>query len=141
MSITADTALLTYLQNAKIPTSFTKSFVQNYYPTITKTDIDNGYIVRYFAKQVNHASPTSIVEINSSTYSNLTENVLYQTISLQWRITGNLDDVPAPSGMNSPIVLLIGVKNGNIQATKQADVIMLGIAQQLPNPLQFYQGM
>ena len=72
----------------KIPTPF--------YPQPTTQDYTTGYFSRYFAKQVN--API-FIEINQSTYQNLSENnseylwQLYNVTSIPWQISGNIENI------------------------------------------------
>lgn len=129
-----DTWVAKYLNNARLPKSFNEAYVESFYPKINKTDIDNGYIVRYFVKQVNHISVVDILEIDQQTYDRLSQNSMYQAIKIHWKISGSVDDTTF-SGVSVP-----GVKNGNIRATQEADKEMPGLKYKLLNPLQFYKG-
>lgn len=72
----------------KIPTPF--------YPQPTNQDYTTGYFNRYFAKQIN--API-FIEINQSTYQNLSENnseylwQLYNVTSIPWQISGNIENI------------------------------------------------
>jgi hypothetical protein len=60
---------------------------------VTKKDIDNGYIMRYFLQRIN--DPT-ILEVNQTTYndwaSNIIDKKMYNAASIQWQIAGNIED-------------------------------------------------
>ena len=60
---------------------------------ITLEDISTGTINRYFFKKINS---TKIIEVNKTHYDNWVSGTidpnLYQAVSINWCITGNLQD-------------------------------------------------
>lgn len=110
--------------------SFTPSF---HYPKISDLDKQRGYITRYFTKRVNGDAGT-INEVNLDTFIEASSQVLYNAITLDWKITGPLyDDL---SNMNYP---KYGVVDTNSRMLKLKEKDMPGISLYLKNLTQFYQ--
>lgn len=67
-----------------------------FYPQPTDQDYQVGYFTRYFAKKANYVN---YIEINQSTFENLSSHngeylwQLYETISLPWQISGDIEKV------------------------------------------------
>lgn len=74
-------------------------------PTVTKKDIDNGYIMRYFLQRIN--DPT-ILEVNQTTYNDWASNVIdkkmYNAANIQWQITGNVEDSVILGAFNPGVI-------------------------------------
>lgn len=76
-------------------------------PKITKSDIERGSIIRYFAKNV---SRHMVTEISSDQYNIFKNNPYYVTAKLPWIIKGNL----FPSVVDGRQVLSIEEQNRKI---------------------------
>lgn len=74
--------------NKRIVQTTPKAFI----PKPTEKDYSRGYIIRYFVQSVNNKT-SRIVEVNSSGYSKFSKNPFYATVDLDWRITGDRDEV------------------------------------------------
>ena len=100
---------------------------------ITKQDINNGYVNRYFLQKINE---TKILEVNQTTYekwaSNIIDKKLYNATSLQWSITGNIEDITIGG------VLTMGIISKNKQAIETASSTIPDLALVLPNLAQYY---
>jgi hypothetical protein len=128
-----------YNSIAKIPSCMIDVSLNEHFPVIQKEDIDKGYMIRYFAGQANHGQP-DIVEIDQQTFERLQSNAMFKVISLEWRISGALDDVPGPQHINSPTRVYTGVITANTFALKQADQSLPGMIYRITNPTQFWIG-
>lgn len=106
----------------------------DFVPIISKQDIDNGSIIRYFARQSN-VGHGEIIEIDKSKYDLLKTLPLYLAISIPWKISGSLDDI-----LSGPIRIFTGVLTANQLAVQDAENLMPGIKLKLINFQQFYQG-
>ena len=102
-------------------------------PTIRKTDIDNGSVMRYFGRKTNEPNG-EIVEIDETLYNKLKNSNFYVTVSLSWRIAGKIEDRYVGT-----VRIYTGVVSSNILATLDADKILKGVISKLPDPLQYYQ--
>jgi hypothetical protein len=98
----------------------------------TQQDYKNGYYYRYFSKRVN-GDLSTITEIGKDNYDALASNPLYNTVQIQWMLTGPLEDQHM-SGM-----LVLGVINRNLKSINQASRQMLYLNQYLTNPTQYYK--
>lgn len=112
-------------------------FLQEHYPSVSKIDIENGYITRYFMRQANHQQG-DITEIDVRDYNRLKSNPLFKILSLQWKITGPLDDIIGPSYINSPVRIQTGVETANKMMVENLDVDLPGLKYKLMNYIQFW---
>lgn len=91
-------------------------------PNPSDSDYNRGYLVRYFAQKAN--DPNSVIyEISSKEYSKLKVSDLYVFAVLDWRLTGEVEDV----------------KKSNSASTRIASETIPNISLYLPNLLQFYK--
>lgn len=100
---------------------------------VTPIDRKNGYIQRYFLKKINE---NSIIEVNKQEYDAVETNAsgmnMYDNITLEWRISGNLDD----SRKNG--IYTRGVITTNRLTVERAEEKMPGISNILQNYTEFY---
>ena len=102
-------------------------------PKITQTDINNGYVTRYFLR---HISTKLITEVDKRQYEAFKNNVLYEKIDLEWSIMGFANDKLAADGK-----LIYGTKHKNTVTTQFYDKKLPGLSRYLPNPLEYFQGV
>ena len=114
-----------YSTIGNIPKSLNSSFEQEYYPKISQEDVDRGFIMRYFTRQVNHDTQSAIREISEDSFKAIRTSTLYVTIEVPWRITGQKEEVSA----------------SNQLATEEAEKVFVGVKYRLTNYLQFYRGL
>lgn len=91
-------------------------------PAPEEKDYKKGYIVRYFVQSVNNQA-TPIFEINKQGYLKYSINSFYNTVQLDWRLTGSPEDV----------------KNSNSESIRIASETIPRIQLYLPNLLQFHK--
>ena len=107
--------------------------IQSHTVNITKSDISNGFVDRYFLKKVNEEI---IIEVSDKTYKKWTQGTidkkLYSGVKIKWHITGNIEDKFNGS------VLERGVFNSNNRQIKAAQATIPTINNVLNNPLQLY---
>jgi hypothetical protein len=96
--------------------------IKAYIPRPTEGDYNVGYINRYFTQKGNDIK-SYIFEINQSQYESLTSNPFYKTIQLNWKISGDVNDVKT---MNTKSIIF-------------ASANMETISLYLPNLLQFHK--
>jgi hypothetical protein len=111
----------------------------DYYPVISKEDIDNGFINRYFTKQINHANG-EITEIDRKTYSRLKNTPMYKVVEIEWKITGPLEDIFGKDADNNKKLVQTGVITANKKATEFAEEEMPGMKYKLMNFKQLWKG-
>lgn len=95
-------------------------FAEEFLPKPSDRDYKSGGIDRFFLKKINE---TSIVEVNIQNYGSTTP-MLYEKISLWWRISGPISEV----------------RSVNEKTIKKSQSMMPGISGKLINPLQFFKG-
>ena len=100
----------------------------------TDDDYDNGYVVRYFARQVN--SPESpITEIDSKTYKKVAKNEdgFYKLVKIDWRITGDTET----KVING--IVHRGVIEANDSVLKSLENSFPGIRDSYGNLVKYYK--
>lgn len=116
-----DSAAYIYKNLNSVQTKF-ENFVP-YQVKINLTDIQTGYITRYFIKKINESS---IYEIDSTTFTRWQQkridSNMYTAVELFWTITGDQQDA----------------KQENIKQIQQAKNILPGIETVLFDTLQYY---
>lgn len=102
-------------------------------PVVTKTDINNGYIIRYFIQRIN--DPT-ILEINQTTYqkwsANTIDKKMHIATELQWFITGNIEDSTIRG------VFIPGIMTKNKESITKASSNIPDLSLILTNLTEFY---
>jgi hypothetical protein len=111
-----------YKKIIDLPSDYNLKKINTYIPVIEEYDYKRGYISRYFVQKSNDTNST-VYEIDSKTFSNLSSNSFYITITLNWRITGTQEQI----------------KESNFKSVKLASQNMKSILTYLPNYLQFYK--
>lgn len=100
---------------------------------VTPADRKNGYIQRYFLKKINELS---ILEVNKQEYDAVETSAagmnMYDNITLQWKISGNLDDTQKNG------IYTRGVITTNRLTVERAEEKMPGISNILQNYTEFY---
>ena len=131
---------LTYQRLGRAPSALIPVDVIEHVPFIDQKDRDKGEIVRYFARPVHQRSASEIVEVDKSTYQSLSNNKLYNLVSIRWLIRGKLDDVPGLTNINTPTRLYTGVSTANRLFVEAADEKMPGLRTIVTNYTKFWQG-
>jgi hypothetical protein len=102
-------------------------------PKITQADIDNGFVIRYFVRNL---STRAITEVDNAQYIAFQSNPLYQTLQLSWIITGRAYDTVAVDGK-----LIYGAEHKNLVTITFYDTKMPGLIRLLNNPLLYFNGV
>jgi hypothetical protein len=100
--------------------SFKNLQIAAYIPVPTEVDYKRGYISRYFIQRANDMVGR-ITEINEIAFSKFVNTPFYTAITLDWKITGNDDEI----------------KDCNFKSIKFVLKEMPKIQMYLPNLLQF----
>lgn len=101
---------------------FDRVVINTHIPNPTDRDYKVGYIKRYFVQKANDLN-SYIYEIDFKNYSLLLNNKFYKTIELDWKLTGDRNEV-AQMNMKSVRFSSTDIKNLKLY---------------LPNYLQFYK--
>jgi hypothetical protein len=110
-----------------------------HYPSVTKEDIDNGFMMRYFIRQANYRSGY-ITEISKSLAETLKEHPVYKIVMLEWKISGALDDILGAQKINTPVRTYTGIRTANELTATRFDKDMSGLKDRLRNYVQFWVG-
>ena len=102
-------------------------------PKITTTDIEKGFVSRYFVKLV---SDFKVVEVDKKQYDEFKRNAFYQTLELPWLISGYANDTIAVDGKT-----IYGVRHKNQTTVNFYSRQMPGLSRILYNPLEYFQGV
>ena len=100
--------------------SFKNLQIAAYIPVPTEVDYKRAYISRYFIQRANDMTGR-ITEINEIAFSKFVNTPFYTAITLDWKITGNDDEI----------------KDCNFKSIKFVLKEMPKIQMYLPNLLQF----
>lgn len=66
--------------------------IKTYIPILEIGDVRRGYIIRYFIQRFNDDNAI-IYEVNATDFQKYTNDLFYNCIKLEWRITGLLDEI------------------------------------------------
>ena len=111
-----------YKSISKADTEFKEVSIVAYIPTPTELEYKMGYITRHFVQSANDKN-APIYEIRKKSISKFSNNSLYITTSLDWRIKGPVDEV----------------KKSNSASIRIASQIIPKLSLYLPNLLQFHK--
>ena len=101
---------------------FNEVKIVSYIPTPIDVDYKRGYIIRYFLQKSNDRNGL-IFEIKKQSLSKFSDNPFYTLVGLDWRLTGEPDEV----------------KKSNSASIRIASETIPKIQLYLPNLLQFYK--
>jgi len=101
-------------------------------PNISISDIQIGYINRFFIKKVNELNIIEIDQQQYNDYSTIFDIRLYSVVKIKWFITGNLQD----SYENN--VMIPGILSKNSKEVHEANSMMPGIVDKLTNLQEYY---
>jgi uncharacterized membrane protein len=102
-------------------------------PKITQIDISNGYVTRYFVRNV---STRMVTEIDKKQYEAFKNNVLYEKLELQWNISGFANDIVSTDNK-----IIYGTKHKNSVIIEFYNRKLPGLSRLLSNPLEYFQGV
>lgn len=109
-----------YNKISNLEGDFDTPYINTNIPHPTEVDYKRGYISRYFIQKINDVN-SNIFEISKDNFSMFNNNVFYNCVILDWRITGTKEDI----------------KNSNSISVKLASKNMPKLMMYLPNYLQF----
>ena len=102
-------------------------------PKITQTNLNNGYVTRYFVRNV---STKVITEVDEKQYEVFKNNTLHETIQFPWMIAG-----VANNQLSTDNKIIYGTKHKNTVTTNFYEDRMPGLKRVLSNPLEYFQGV
>ena len=102
-------------------------------PKIKQRDIDNGFVTRYFVRNV---STKMITEVDKVQYDKFKSNAFFETLELPWEFTGFANDTLATDN-----TIIYGTRHKNVVTTEFYNKRMPGLNRLLRNPLEYFQGV
>lgn len=81
-----------YTQIVKLDSDYNFQSPTPHVPKPTSADYEDGYIVRYFVQKSNDVD-SRVIEVNSKTFTNYTQNLFFISVSLDWAISGDVNVV------------------------------------------------
>ena len=102
-------------------------------PIVTVSDAKSGYITRYFAYPLNE--PFNLVEIDQDKYQKVTENFLFVTTSVEWKIVGKKESYTTSYG-----VRVLGVEDFNRNQVTQVDLTFKNLHKYINDYTQYWLG-
>lgn len=100
-------------------------------PIVTQQDAENGYLLRYFVRQVNDSS--YVVEIDKKQYEQFKSNPRFITTQLKWKIVGIKKTYTLNTGAN-----LYGVEDQNRITVADVDLTFGGLKTYITNYLEYW---
>lgn len=102
-------------------------------PKVTQDDIKNGYVMRYFVRNI---STKIVTEIDKKQYEAFQTNVMHEKLELQWRITGFANNILATDKN-----IIYGTKHANTVTIQFYEKRFPGLQRILHDPLEYFQGV
>jgi len=102
-------------------------------PKITQDDISNGFVKRYFVRNI---STKLITEVDKNQYVSFQSNPLFELLEIPWIITGFAKDTVATD--KQPIY---GTEHKNTVTINFYEIRLPGLSRVLRNPLEYFQGV
>lgn len=106
--------------------------VKAFIPKPTDSDYTKGYITRFFVQKVNDKS-APVYEVSNVEFNRLKSNLIFNTTSLRWRISGPKEIQYDKDGK----VTDKGIKESNRISTELASKNIPNLKLYLPNLIQF----
>ena len=100
-------------------------------PIVTQTDAKNGFIMRYFVRQV--TDKNFIVEVDNSQYEEFTENPRFVTAKIKWQIVGKKQTLQKNNG-----IYVYGVEDINRVVVSEADLTFGGLLTYITSYLEYW---
>ena len=100
-------------------------------PIVTQADAKNGFIIRYFARQV--TDKNFIVEVDNTQYEELKENPRFVTTKIKWQIVGKKQNMTLLNG-----VIISGVEDINRIVVSEADLTFGGLLRYITSYLEYW---
>jgi len=116
--------------------SFEPIEIVDYTPIISKNDRLFGEIQRFFVKFKTHNSPSDIIEVDENNFNKIKDNNFYQTTSIRWKISGNLDDLP---NEKLPVKFMPGIITANKKSVELGNEELPGLKEYITDYKRFWK--
>lgn len=100
-------------------------------PTVIRSDVENGFILRYFVRLANDKS--YVVEVDEKQYSQFSANQRFITTMVQWKIVGKKETISLPNGIK-----INGVEDINRITVSQVDLTFGGLLHYITSYLEYW---
>jgi hypothetical protein len=100
-------------------------------PTVIRSDVENGFIIRYFVRLTNDKS--YVVEVDEKQHSQFSTNQRFITTMIQWKIVGKKETMSLPNGIK-----VNGVEDINRNTVSQADLTFGGLLHYITSYLEYW---
>lgn len=111
-----------YNKLANLPTDYDSTEIVAFIPKPDENDYNTGYIRRFFIQKANDNGAV-IYEIRQSSFNKFVNNSFYKAVELDWRISGEIEEV----------------KKSNSVSIRIAGQTISKLYLYLPNLLQFHK--
>ena len=101
-------------------------------PKITERNITDGYVMRYFVKQI---SSKKVIEVDKNQYDVFKNNPFYQNLEMKWVIGGYDKDITSADGQ-----MIYGAGHRNEVSLDFYEKKMSGLKRVIRNPLEYFNG-
>lgn len=108
--------------------------LNEFFPSPSDEDYRKGFINRFFAQRANDKN-SPVFEIDTKTFTRISQQPDYTTVVIRWRISGSLEK----QFDNDNNIIDFGVKESNKRALKLNFNVMPGLKYRIVNYLQFYK--
>lgn len=106
----------------------------SFIPDLIDEDYENGKIERFFIKQKNDYK-SNIIEVDENTFDDVIEDPFYKGVSIDWYITGPIDNVKNKKTNN----IRLGVKTLNRQSVSKGELELNRLSEYLVDLKQFHK--
>ena len=101
-------------------------------PKITERNITDGYVMRYFVKQI---SSKKVIEVDKNQYDVFKNNPFYENLEMKWVIGGYDKDITSADGQ-----MIYGAGHRNEVSLDFYEKKMSGLKRVIRNPLEYFNG-
>jgi hypothetical protein len=131
--MTIDTKLLQslYKSNEQQLTDILDKMPSQVLPTVTQTDAKEGFIIRYFVRQV--TDKNFVVEVDNNQYQEFKENPRFVTTTVKWKIVGKKQNMTLSNG-----VTIFGVEDANRVTVSEADLTFGGLLIYITSYVEYW---
>jgi hypothetical protein len=108
--------------------------LNEFFPSPSDENYRKGYITRFFAQRANDKN-SPVFEIDTKTFTRISQQPDYTTVVIRWRISGSLEK----EFDNDNNIIDFGVRESNKRALKLNFNVMPALKYRIVNYLQFYK--
>lgn len=110
---------------------FLEPIPQQVPPVVTQKDVGNGYLTRYFVRQVNDL--LFVTEVDKKQYQEFKTNPRFMVTEIKWKIVGKKETLKLDNGSN-----IYGVADQNKITVSEADLTFRGLRSYIRDYLEYW---